>query len=40
MRFSIEPRDRIYVKGNGFLSFTENTEFDKNGQNLLDNTKN
>ena len=24
MRYSIEPRDRMYVKGYGFLSFTEN----------------
>ena len=24
MRFSIEPRDRIYVKGYGFLPFTKN----------------
>ena len=24
MRYSIEPRDRIYVKGYGFLSFTKN----------------
>ena len=24
MRYSIEPRDRIYVKGYGFLSFARN----------------
>ena len=24
MRYTIEPRDRIYVKGNGFLSFVKN----------------
>ena len=24
MRYSIEPRDRIYVKGYGFLYFTKN----------------
>ena len=24
MRYSIEPTDRIYVKGYGFLSFTKN----------------
>ena len=24
MRYSIEPRERIYVKGYGFLSFTKN----------------
>ena len=39
MRYSIEPRDRIYVKGYGFLSFAKN--IDKNlsnnyGQKRLD----
>ena len=29
MRYSIEPRDRIYVKGYGFLAFAKNM-----GQNL------
>ena len=24
MRYSVEPRDRIYVKGYGFLSFDKN----------------
>ena len=24
MRYSIDPRDRRYVKGNGFLSFAKN----------------
>ena len=24
MRYSVEPRDRIYVKGHGFLSFAKN----------------
>ena len=24
MRYSIEPRDRIYIKGYGFLSFAKN----------------
>ena len=24
MRYSIEPRDRIYVKGYGFVSFAKN----------------
>ena len=38
MRFSIEPRDRIYVKGYGFLPFTKNvgthaTKFAKNMSN-------
>ena len=31
MRYSIEPRDRIYVKDYGFLSFTKN--LDKNFSN-------
>ena len=26
MRSSIEPRDRIYVKGYGFLSFAKNMD--------------
>ena len=25
MRYSIEPRDRVYVKGYGFVSFAKNT---------------
>ena len=25
MRYSIKPKDRIYVKGYGFLSFAKNT---------------
>ena len=39
MRYSIEPRDTIYVKGYGFLSFTKNMEkclSNKHGQKLLD----
>ena len=49
IRYSIEPRDRIYVKGYGFLSFAKNigkhvTKVDKNMSNknskkLLDNAK-
>ena len=42
MRNSIEPRDRIYVKGYGFLSFAENmgeNVSNKYGQKLLDSTK-
>ena len=38
MRFSIEPTDRIYVKGYGFLSFVKNmskTLSNKYGQKLL-----
>ena len=42
MRYSIEPRDRIYVKGYGFLSFAKN--IGKNlsneyGRKLLDSAK-
>ena len=33
MRYSIKPRDRIYVKGYGFLSFYKNM-----GRNLSNNT--
>ena len=42
MRYSIEPRDRIYVKGYGFLSFAKNTGksvSNKYGQKLLDSAK-
>ena len=49
MRYSIEPRDKIYMKGYGFLSFAKNmgthaTKVAKNlsnkyGQNLLDSAK-
>ena len=42
MRYSIEPRDRIYVKGYGFLSFAKNMGKNlsyKYGQNLLDSAK-
>ena len=50
MRYSIEPRERRYVKGYGFLSFARNigthtTKVAKNmsnkyGQNLLTQLKN
>ena len=39
MRYSIEPRDRIYVKGYGFLSFAKNMDkrlSNKYGQKRLD----
>ena len=39
MRCSIEPRDRIYVKGYGFLSFARNigkTLNNKYGQKIID----
>ena len=42
MRYSIEPRDRIYVKGYGFLSFAKNMGknlSNKYGQELLDSAK-
>ena len=43
MRHSIEQRDRIYVKGYGFLSFAKNigkSLSNKYGQKCLDSTKN
>ena len=43
MRHSIEPRDRIYAKGYGFLSFTKNmgkSLSNKYSQNRLDSAKN
>ena len=42
MRYSIKPRDRIYVKGYGFLSFAENMGknlSNKYGQKLLNSTE-
>ena len=42
MRYSIEPKDRIYVKGYGFLSFAKNMGKHVNskyGQKLLDSAK-
>ena len=42
MRYSIEPKDRIYVKGYGFLSFAKTmgkSLSSKYGQNLLDSAK-
>ena len=42
MRYSIEPRDRINVKGYGFLSFAKNmgkSLSSKYGQKLLDSAK-
>ena len=42
MRYSVEPRDGIYVKGYGFLSFVKNTGkslSNKYGQKRLDSTK-
>ena len=42
MRYSIEPKDIIYVKGYGFLSFAKNMSTqlsNKYGQELLDSAK-
>ena len=42
MRYSIEPKDRIYVKGYGFLSFAKNmgkTLSSKYGQKFFDSAK-
>ena len=42
MWYSIEPRDRIYVKGYGFLSFAKNMGknlSNKCSQKLLDTAK-
>ena len=42
MRYSLEPRERIYVKGYGFLSFAKNigkSLSNKYGQKLLDSAK-
>ena len=42
MRYSIEPRDRVYVKGYGFLSFAKNLGThlsNKYCQKLLDTAK-
>ena len=42
MRYSVEPRDRIYVKGYGFLPFAKNmgkSLSNKYGQTLLDSAK-
>ena len=42
MRYSIEPRDRIYVNGYGFLSFAKNMGKNlrnKYAQKLLDNAR-
>ena len=38
MRYSIEPRERRYVKGYGFLSFARNYN-NKYGQKLVDSAK-
>ena len=43
MRYSVEPRDRIYIKGYRFLSFAKNMAKDlsnKYSQTLFDSAKN
>ena len=43
MRYSIEPRDRRYAKGYGFLSFAKNNGKNissKYSQKLVDSAKN
>ena len=42
MGYSVEPRDRTYVKGYGFLSFAKNMGknlSNKHGQKLIDSAK-
>ena len=42
MRYSIEPRDRIYVKGYGFMSFVKSMGkilSNKYGHKLIDTAK-
>ena len=42
MRYLIKPRDRIYVKGYGFVSFAKNmgkSLNNKYSQNFFDNAK-
>ena len=46
MRYSVQPRDRIFVKGYGFLSFAKNmgknigkNVSEKYSQKLLDHAK-
>ena len=38
MRYSLEPRDRIYVKGYGFMSFARSMSY-KYGKKIVDTTK-
>ena len=38
MRYSLEPRDRVYVKGYGFMSFTRSMS-NKYGKKLVDTAK-
>ena len=38
MRYSIEPRDRVYVKGYGFMSFARSMS-NKYGKKFVDTAK-
>ena len=38
MRYSLEPRDRVYVKGYGFMSFARSVS-NKYGKQLVDTAK-
>ena len=38
MRYSIQPRDRVYVKGYGFMSFARSMS-NKYGTKLVDTAK-
>ena len=38
MRYSLEPRDRVYVKGYGFMSFARSMS-NKYGKKLVDTAK-
>ena len=38
MRYSIEPRDRVYIKGYGFISFARSMS-NKYGKKLVDTAK-
>ena len=38
MRYSLEPKDRIYVKGYGFMSFARSMS-NKYGKKLVDTAK-
>ena len=35
MRYSTEPRDRIYIKGYGFLSFAKNMSINRAKSSLI-----
>ena len=39
MRYSVEPGDRVYVKGYGFMSFARSVS-NKYGKKIVDTAKN